>query len=128
MINHPAMPLLRHMADVILDHLGMAPLVGERFDPFGMHQLPVHPSVAQGYGLAWCDADTRYYMLDRDYRFEEYVTVYIRAYVAKYGYTPYPETPASSRVGAWRRVLRRAATAFRHQTVAPAMSKSGDAS
>jgi len=133
MINHPAMPLMRHMADVILDHLGMAPLVGERFDPFCMHQLPVHPSVAQGYGLAWCDADTRYYMLDRDYSFEEYVTVYVRAYVAQYGYASYPAPPAPPRGRAWRRVLRHAVTAIRHATSVapqrgPAMSKPGDVS
>ena len=79
------------------------------------------------------DLDTRYYMLDRDYSFEEYVTVYVRAYVAQYGYASYPAPPAPPRGRAWRRVLRHAVTAIRHATSVapqrgPAMSKPGDVS
>lgn len=47
------------------------------FDGMGSHQHPVHPMVADAYGLAWCDADRTWRWYDQEWTFFEYIERYI---------------------------------------------------
>lgn len=90
MINHPSAPIFSHIANSILGHLGFPPLDVCNYDPFCMHQIPIHPSVAAHYGLTWCPPGRKYFLIDREFTFEEYVSLYIDSYVKKYGFTKFP--------------------------------------
>jgi hypothetical protein len=87
LINHPSAPIFLHIANSILGYLGFPPLNVHNYDPFCMHQIPIHPSVAAHYGLTWCPPERKYFMIDREMKFDEYVCLYIDSYVEKYGYS-----------------------------------------
>lgn len=80
LINHPSIGYFEMMANRILQELGVSDSVELRPDPFGVQQMPVHPSVIAYHGLTWCDADTRWTIFDKLLSFEEHVDLYIHAY------------------------------------------------
>jgi hypothetical protein len=90
LINHPSLPVFVEVANTILAKLGLPLIKNVPEDPFATHQTPLHPSIISHYGLSWCDASTKYRIIDSSYSFEEYVALYIDAYVEKYGYAMYP--------------------------------------
>lgn len=90
LINHPSIQVFRHMANCLLLHLGLAPLTLTPDDPFCKHQIPVHPSIRRHYGLTWCDDDTPVSLFERQVGYEEYISIYIDAYVERFGFQPLP--------------------------------------
>ncbi|EPR37195.1 hypothetical protein dsx2_1138 [Desulfovibrio sp. X2] len=79
--NHPAIPVMRHMADGMLDLLGLPlDLPRDVPDKFVHSQLPVHPSVARAYGLAFAAEDRIWNLGPRKVNFEEYLRLYISDY------------------------------------------------
>lgn len=98
LINHPALPVFLEVTNAILRHLNLEELNGFPGDPFGNHQMPVHPSIIRHYNLTWCDDNTQYLLLDKRLRFEEYVNFYVDCYIEKYGNTNFP--PQAQR-GRW---------------------------
>jgi len=107
LINHPSLPVFVEVANAILAKLGLPLLKNVREDPFSTHQIPVHPSIISHYGLSWCDAGTTYRIIDKSFSFEEYVDLYIDAYVEKYGYAMYPKRlPKRSLLGKSLRTVK----------------------
>lgn len=90
LINHPTLPVFAEVANAILQYLGLPPLQSLPMDPFGNHQMPVHPSIIKHLKLTWCTENTRYLLLDKTMTFEEYVAFYVDTYIEKYQYEPYP--------------------------------------
>jgi hypothetical protein len=61
--NHPTMPMRRHIADVVFDALGVEPPQSDLVSASGGMDLihsPVHPSVAEHFGLEWYDPAEAY--------------------------------------------------------------------
>ena len=52
------------------------------FEGMGSHQHPVHPMVAEAYGLAWWEPDRTWRWYDQQWTFFEYIERYI-------GYEPW---------------------------------------
>ena len=91
LINHPSIPLFRHMANCLLLHLGLSPLTLSPTDPFDNHQMPVHPSIRRYYGLTWCDDATRYKLFEKEVAYDEYVSIYIDSYIERFQFQPPPQ-------------------------------------
>ena len=98
LINHPALPIFLEVTNAILRHLNLEELDGFTVDPFGNHQMPVHPSIIRHYHLTWCDDSTQYLLLDKRMTFEEYVDFYVNCYIEKYGNTNFSP---QARGGRW---------------------------
>ncbi len=80
-VNHPDKPLLVHMAQGLLAHLGLPPLPRETCDAFTFDYegfaLPIHPKVAAFHGLPFADAETAYPVFGRRMTFARYISRYI---------------------------------------------------
>jgi len=98
MINHPSVVMFLDIADALLETLGFPKLPPYSYDPFCMHQMPIHPSVIRHYKLTWCGPDTRWVILDKKFDFEEYTAYYIDAYIEKFGYAQMPTQARSCKV------------------------------
>lgn len=80
--NHIAKPLLLHLANQILAHLGAPALSMKDIAPCACGQdvaYPVHPGAARHYGLAFAKPGTRYGLGGKHYTFEEFIRFYLRA-------------------------------------------------
>ncbi len=87
-INHPSRPVLKELVKRIIvaasermpDFSGVN--IGETVDknfvlsprgPLGVVSVPIHPMVAEHFGLTWYDPDERFYLFDgTDYSYEAY--------------------------------------------------------
>jgi len=77
-VNHPGPELIAHAAAGILAELGCAPMAGGFALPpeYLAFELPVHPQVAEAYGLAYGGPDATYNVYGRRMRFEQYAAAY----------------------------------------------------
>jgi hypothetical protein len=81
MFNHPSKAVFRHMADQVLDRLGLPGLPDEalRGQDCGQKEMvPVHPGLARRLGLRFVSGGTRYLVDGRMTGFEDYVRMYCR--------------------------------------------------
>jgi len=85
-VNHPGLDLLVHVAQGILDALGLPPLTGQEltrlklqdnFPSYIDFELPVHPQVAAFYGLEFGGPQQTYAIFSRRMTFEQYISRYI---------------------------------------------------
>jgi hypothetical protein len=83
-VNHPGPDLLVHVAQGILDALGLPPLAGQElaglqgnFPSYIDFELPVHPQVAAFHGLEFGGPEQTYAVFTRRMTFEQYVSRYI---------------------------------------------------
>lgn len=80
-INHPNRRLVLHVANGVLDALGMTPVpdvVSAAFtDPYPEFELPLHPQVAAYHGLDFGGPQTRYAVYGTPRTYEEYVSRYV---------------------------------------------------
>jgi len=85
-INHPALCLLVHMAQGILEALDLPPLSEEElrlpgfqgdFPSYTNFELPVHPQVAAFHGLEFGGPQQTYAVFTRRMTFEQYISRYI---------------------------------------------------
>ena len=85
-VNHPGPDLLLHVAQGILDALGLPPLTGQEVAKTGLHkdfpsyidfELPVHPQVAAFHGLEFGGPQHTFAIFTRRMTFEQYVSRYI---------------------------------------------------
>ena len=85
-VNHPGLCLLIHVAQGILDALGLPPLSDRELKPPGLQadfpsytnfELPVHPQVAAFHGLEFGGPRHTYAVFNRRMTFEQYVSRYI---------------------------------------------------
>lgn len=80
-VNHPCRRLCLHVADGVLELLGLAPLsaeAGAAFrDPFPEFMQPMHPQVIDYLGLNFVGPEIRYFVYGAYKTFEEYVDCYV---------------------------------------------------
>jgi hypothetical protein len=80
-VNHPGAELMDISACGILDHLAMArpteAALDQCGDPFPEFQQPIHPLVAEHFGLAFTNAETLYEVYGQKMTFARYVAHYI---------------------------------------------------
>jgi len=85
-VNHPGPELLVHVAQGILDALGLLPLTEQELARPGLHtdfpsytdfELPVHPQVAAFHGLKFGGPQHTYAVFTRRMTFEQYISRYI---------------------------------------------------
>ena len=85
-VNHPGLDLLVHVAQGILDALGLPPLTEQELARPGLHddfpsyinfELPVHPQVAAFHGLEFGGPQQTYAVFTRRMTFEQYISRYI---------------------------------------------------
>ena len=83
-VNHPGKELLAHVANGILDTLGLPPLtddeiasLGRSFPSYSDFDLPVHPGVASSLGLAYIRPDHLFRIFGRKMTFARYISRYI---------------------------------------------------
>lgn len=80
-INHPGSELMALAAHGVLTELGLEPVPMERLcalpDPFPEFELPVHPLVADHYGLGFAGPDAQYAVYGQTMTFAAYVAHYI---------------------------------------------------
>ena len=85
-VNHPGLDLLVHVAQGILNALGLPPLTGQELARPGLHadfpsysnfELPVHPQVAAFHGLEFGGPQQTYAVFTRRMTFEQYISRYI---------------------------------------------------
>lgn len=91
-VNHPGRELLVHVADGVLESLGLPPLSASELDglpfPFPSYadfDLPVHPRVADFYGLEYIRPGQTFAVFGRRMTFEQYVSRYIDCRMNGYG-------------------------------------------
>lgn len=79
--NHPGVPLLVHVAQQILQYLGMAPIPKQFADnfihPHNEFWLPIHPAFAQRLHLSFANAQTRYPCFGANLTHLEYTLCYL---------------------------------------------------
>ena len=80
-VNHPDTPLLLHMAQALLAHLGFSPLPPDVCDAYSYGYegfcLPIHPGVAAFHGLPFAGEETEYPVFGRTMTFARYVSRYV---------------------------------------------------
>lgn len=80
--NHPGKEMMFHTAEKVFDFLGMShpdPAVVQQYpDPFPDFEMPIHPQVAEYWGLDFINENTRYNVYGRMMDFKEYITLYIK--------------------------------------------------
>ena len=81
-VNHPRRELMVHTANSILDQLEMNPLCADAVkmqpDTFPEFELPIHPQVAEHFGLDFAGPEKKYHVYGADITFEEYAIRYIK--------------------------------------------------
>ncbi len=80
-VNHPRKALLRLAADGVCSLLGLAPAPEEAYaavpEELGEFELPVHPAVAERFGLAWAGPERTWEIYGRKMTFAEYAGHYV---------------------------------------------------
>lgn len=79
-INHPGQLLLAHVAQGILRELGIPcpqPPRPELEPYYASFEQPIHPHVAQRYGLSFINRDTVYNVYGRPKTFAQYAAAYV---------------------------------------------------
>ena len=85
-VNHPGQRLLTHVAQGILDALGLPPLTDRELSLPGLNadfpsyedfEMPVHPQVATFHGLEFGSPQQTYAMFSRRMTYEQYISRYI---------------------------------------------------
>ncbi|UWQ86105.1 WcbI family polysaccharide biosynthesis putative acetyltransferase [Leisingera caerulea] len=85
--NHPKTEIYAHMANQLLEYLGVPPLTDQAQAGFKGHieqNMPIHPATASVLGLEFVDQDTRYDYLGESFTFCEFIERYLEyAYAEK---------------------------------------------
>lgn len=80
-VNHPGVPLLLHVAQGLLAHLGLPPLEQAVCDAYSYgyegFSLPIHPKVAAFHGLPFAGDEAEFPVFGRAMTFAGYVSRYI---------------------------------------------------
>ena len=80
-VNHPDTPLLLHVTQNLLAHLGLPPLTNDVCEGFSFDYegfvLPIHPKVAEYHGMPFAEESTEYPVFGRTMTFSRYVSRYI---------------------------------------------------
>lgn len=79
--NHPAEPLTRFMRDEVFEHLGVKPPESDLMDAMASlddFHLPIHPAVAEHFGLQWCGKDMVYRYFDERFAVKDFIREFSR--------------------------------------------------
>jgi hypothetical protein len=80
LFNHPSGAVFQHVTEQVLKVMGFQVKLNRIPDPFEFHQIPIHPSIVNHYGLKFADGDCSYQLGSHRVNFAEYVRMYIRGY------------------------------------------------
>lgn len=80
--NHPGRELMIYVTEKVFELLGLEAPAKEKFincpEPFPEFEMPIHPQVAEYWGLNFCNSETRYNVYGSLMTFKEYATLYIK--------------------------------------------------
>jgi len=79
--NHPAEPLTRFMRDRVFEYLGVKPPASDLMDAMASlddFHLPIHPAVAEHFGLQWCGEDMVYRYFDERFGVKDFIREFSR--------------------------------------------------
>lgn len=97
-INHPAPPLLVHIAQEVLRLLDLAPIpqafAREYVSPHNEFWQPIHPAAGKRLGLPFASANRLYPCFGRDRTHEQYTLIYLAC--RRNGFADLPSALASS--------------------------------
>jgi hypothetical protein len=79
--NHPAEPLTRFMRDEVFARLGVAPPESDLMDAMASlddFHLPIHPAVAEHFGLQWYDEALQFRYFDERFGVKDFIREFAR--------------------------------------------------